>query len=991
MSAFFSKVFKGKDSAGSSKKSQHLVVADTKRPQDEDPWLRTEVSPDEICELLRLCTKELKLRGLSTPFVLLPFRPVPDPGSPRNFIRNFFNNGNGCLTGPALEQELRLTEPMVLCSIMKWCWGRLPGGVVTWEVYELFRTGEADSNMARDAFSTFIPISVTSQSRAQIIFDFFDLFSAIAAHAKTNGLAGLKLSRLAGWWAFEHHDSGWGFEGGYSSWTRAADATMHLFFAYLRSLSPEDPSKGSSVPMLPTSLRALLHSIEYPPPKQAVLHSRSVKVVMTVETVSPTPFALLRRAKNFQFRDDDKALQAFVSVDDPIQSLTEECRRVLKCISQTNESSVSSLGLAAGLRTQPSWSKFQDLGFSGVLDEEDESEVKEEIPRASTGESFGESFRKRAEMGPSHRTGDILARPTTPSWADFMVAGFAEKNQAAGGSSPLLLPPDKQLPPIDTASSRVRSSQSNINGGDDSLDPGELASVTPMDIDDAFWWVWMSSLAGEESSARKAVFGRCALAETKVDEGKWLVLEEKVKGAAQVTDDAAYIANKKGTKRGRLVKLGRRRSVGRTDAPKVIPGVGPVPPPPKPNIDPDVAARVQSVAAQIRQQAQQKNNPNWNGNSEVIRKNSAFQLQPVIVSEATSAMKWANKYDRDAIRDAYLKGTPPPQKSNATEERSLPDLPKEELQTKPLPAPIQQASTFPIQASSSRAQLADAPVASPLPIVQRPSSPVNKNTPPASATSPKSVQSATSISSPEKLQKTKSSRLGKLFGRKGEKQGGSRSTTPLPENPIKSVSSRDISVPVQRTASVTNGKENLFAPKSPTSPVNDVQIPPIPPKDPSRKNSKQSFGTGSSSKEERTAQQTFSNFDAGPLTDMPAFVPEDSPEPSIHNQPTSTSKVHENDAVSPVTQPGPSVPEAEPPVSPGMDRWAQIRKNAAERAAKKNAALEENTSVTATRGPGADDGDTSGEETIESRVARIKARVAELTGNIDPVRPKDPL
>src|SRR5258706_14197533 len=74
-----------------------------------------------------------------------------------------------------------------------------------------------EANMARDSFSTFIPISVESQARAQIIFDFFDLFSAIAAHAKTNGLAGLKLSRLAGWWAFEHLDTGWGFDGGYSS------------------------------------------------------------------------------------------------------------------------------------------------------------------------------------------------------------------------------------------------------------------------------------------------------------------------------------------------------------------------------------------------------------------------------------------------------------------------------------------------------------------------------------------------------------------------------------------------------------------------------------------------------------------------------------------------------------------------------------------------------------------------------------------------------
>ena len=77
-----------------------------------------------------------------------------------------------------------------------------------------------DSDMARDAFATFIPISVESDARTKIIFDFFDLMSAIAAHGKTNGMGGRKLSRLAGWWAFEQIDSGNGFDGGYKSWTR---------------------------------------------------------------------------------------------------------------------------------------------------------------------------------------------------------------------------------------------------------------------------------------------------------------------------------------------------------------------------------------------------------------------------------------------------------------------------------------------------------------------------------------------------------------------------------------------------------------------------------------------------------------------------------------------------------------------------------------------------------------------------------------------------
>ncbi len=87
-----------------------------------------------------------------------------------------------------------------------------------------------DSNMARDSFATFIPLSVDSNARAQIIFDFFDLLSAIAAHAKTNGLGGRKLSRLAGWWAFEHADVGNGFEGGYKIWASYATSTSPTIF-----------------------------------------------------------------------------------------------------------------------------------------------------------------------------------------------------------------------------------------------------------------------------------------------------------------------------------------------------------------------------------------------------------------------------------------------------------------------------------------------------------------------------------------------------------------------------------------------------------------------------------------------------------------------------------------------------------------------------------------------------------------------------------------
>lgn len=108
----------------------------------------------------------------------------------------------------------------------------------------------SDSDMARDAFSTFIPISVDSDARTKIIFDFFDLLAAIAAHGKTNGLGGRKLSRYAGWWAFEHSDTGNGFEASYKNWA------VYVLMLSHRGLSKEKLTL--TVPPMPRATFSLL-------------------------------------------------------------------------------------------------------------------------------------------------------------------------------------------------------------------------------------------------------------------------------------------------------------------------------------------------------------------------------------------------------------------------------------------------------------------------------------------------------------------------------------------------------------------------------------------------------------------------------------------------------------------------------------------------------------------------------------------------------------
>jgi hypothetical protein len=646
MPGLFSRL-KARDGAKSKKKDAAQSAADqlALQPKWTDAYTRTSVEPEEIHELVHCCTVELKTQALDIPFLLLPFRPTSDPSAVRTFIRHYFQQ-NQPLRGETLLQELRMTEPMVIAGVLKWCWSRVQGGVVGWDAYDLFKVGEHDSNMARDSFKTFIPISVENGARQRMIFDFFDLIAAVAAHGKRNGFGGHKLSRLAAWWAFEHQDTKDGFDGGYKAWLKSADATSHLFFAYLRSLCPEQ--KVTGITLLPKSLETLLRDTPYPPPPRHEFMVRTDKVVMIVDSVSSTPFALLRRAKHFQYRDSDRALQEFSEHEDPVQALTEECRRVLKAISGANQSHVSTTKHSTSLR-DASWSRFEDIGFSGTLDDEEDDE--DSVLAA----------RKRAQphgLRTTPMSGNGLARPTTPSWADFLSTGFVDDHHP--NTPNMLLPPDKVLPPIDIET-RQLSSQSHrprLESNRD-LEPGELASITSFHLDDAFWWVWMSSLAPEETPERKSAFGRCAVIEANIRHGCWLVMEEMIAGAAPEPQAGAYIAGKKGlfswTRRSKTVKApkgDRKQALDGSDKNMS-----------KASIGPDTHAKVQAKAAQLRAQetlerqlASQAVGRRGRSDAELMaeKTNSVFTLQSTFVGEASPAMKWAKAYDKATIKEAYM-------------------------------------------------------------------------------------------------------------------------------------------------------------------------------------------------------------------------------------------------------------------------------------------------------------------------------------------------
>ncbi|KAF1810679.1 hypothetical protein P152DRAFT_93337 [Eremomyces bilateralis CBS 781.70] len=1037
--SFFSRVFRSKGAASKKNALPQNDPVSKPKPRWEDAWSRTELASEEVRELIHECTHEMKSRALDTPFVMLPFRPDSDTSSAKSLVRNFFKaqyEESGLYTGTHLQQELRLTEPMVLCSVLKWCWSRLAGGLVTWDAYEVFKIGEQDSNMARNAFDTFIPLSVDSDARKQIIFDFFDLLAAVAARSKTNGLGGRKLSRMAGWWAFEHTDQGNGFDGGYKSWTNAADACSHLFFAYLRSLSPDSVGGISGISAIPRSLQALLSQTEYPPETPTLLQTTTSKVVMIVDAVSPTPFALLRRSKNFEYRDDDEALQTFSAYEDPVKALTDECCRVLNAISHTNESKSTAVNPKAEGASDPSWSRFEDLGFNtGAGTGADGFVNKANGNSSGAGDLAGFSAGLRGT--PQSHT--AFGRPTTPSWADFLSTGFVDDKKS--GPSSLLLPPDKVLPPI--GEQRGHSSQSHVRHfqPEGNLEPGELASITQFDLDDTFWWVWITSLAGEEPAQRKAVFGRCALIETDISGARWLLIEEQVKGASPGPEEGAYIAEKKSrfsfSRRGRLA---RKKSKNQPPTIKEPYNRAASSTPMKSSIGPDQQAKIQAAAAALAKkdrdrQAEKSNGRRSRNDDDVSQKtNSVLTLQPVIMSEAAPAMKWAKEFDRGAIKSAYLSdpnagrgsrenlggswvdlgasnGSLSPPIPRKASNRELPALPREATPVRsPSPPPL--PATPPVETPTRTAAVQEA-AGVPLPSLEKKESASEERDHAAWRKGSSSPESVKGGKEPKKLQKQSGgSGFKRIFSRKNKADGPStKDDSAPPAEPQRKV----ISAPIieynepDEPSPPTTKPDHVFAPTQPSHPSHTYVDPAPRPQQTSR--------IGTSEQEEADAE--FSRFDQGPLADVPAYVPDSASDHSVRAPSPDPQPAYRHESPPPVPQPAhaqptreaPAVPltrpvrkpspeptpepaaaaaSAPPPQQPTSeakpipvgDRWAQIRKNAQERAAR----MSEEQTTGRSRSQSDDkteEGDTSGEETIESRVARIKARVAELTGNMD--------
>lgn len=733
-----------------------------------------------------------------------------------------------------------------------------------------------------------------------------------------------------------------------------------------------------------------------------LMQSSTYKVVMIVESVSPTPFSLLRRGNHFQYRES--ALQHLAEYEDPVAALTEECRRVLRAIAAANQTqAVSSAKHSTSLR-DASWSRFEDIGFQSAMDEDvDEDLLSNQVASQPT-----MGLRTTPASG-----GNKGGRPTTPSWADFLSSGFIDDR---AGSPTNLLPPDKILPPIDTQV-RQRSAQSHRPRleSEREVEQGELASINRVDLDDAFWWVWMNSLAPEETPERKSAFGRCAVIETIIKNGRWLVFEEVVKGAAPEPAEGAYVAEKKSFfswRRKDKNNLSRNKSSagkgvltpGEKREKQGDPGIS------KTSLGPDQQAKIQAAAQQLqakqeRERRAAQNLPARRGRTDAElmaeRTQSVMTLQPMLKAEASPAMKWANKYDKDAIREAYL--------ANANAGRGLGQT---TMQTNghlgangysedgsPLPSPR------PVDDRRGRA-LTPAPEVDEMELT--PERTTDSPVPPPKDEAPTSMELVRdNMASPEPAEsldpdspKQQSKKLHKdakkggggfrrLFGRNrrnskvpdnapmdlnaflASERGGPTPEPSAPETPIKA------DTPQQQTP-----RQHSLHREASDSPAQVEQSPESahaePTYEPSMVSAQENVSRVNTHDAEE-ARDEFSRFDQGPLQDQPAFTPEEevddaTPPPIQRNRspaPAAPEPEPEPEAA-PEPTPEPVKKRVKPrplPVraavegaqAPAIERWAQIRKNAADRAA----AAQQKKSEEIPRPPPArpeGESDTSGEE-----------------------------
>lgn len=482
--------------------------------------------------------------GIKAPFILLAFTPynadTKKAGKKQPFhdddvktvIERVFPKGKAPLTGAALLRVVRLVDVYTLAGVLKWCWARLPGGVVTWKTYNRYKADEERAGYKYNSFTSFIDQCVESTEHRDIVENFFLLLVSLAAAEKRNGLNGFKLARLAGTWAFElinpKKEPPSNFEQGLSCWSVAAEACYHMFLAFLRTMYPR-PGEMRAV-NLPKTLESLLFKEATYPPKPDY-KSRLIqvpKITLSVGRLSASPFVLLQRvAKTIPFdnnvkfgnEDDFATLYYLFSDINQIENhMSPESKRILEeitkenCIFSDHKLNIKDTpSLPFDVRAK-TWSKSYNHAYINAVTGEPTRPLTNYVYEDHQREMIMRSAMPKQERAP-------LPYPDSPT--------LGKRGETKPKIGTL-----REYDYYYKMSTKDPKYQNQETEKDRHISTDNLATctLTTINIDDFFVWVWMSSLSQEQTEVTKALFGRSVIVELQLYDGeagrRWVVVEE---------------------------------------------------------------------------------------------------------------------------------------------------------------------------------------------------------------------------------------------------------------------------------------------------------------------------------------------------------------------------------------------------------------------------------------------------------------------------------
>ena len=282
-----------------------------------NPCLPEELDYEDVHDIVHFITSELKSRDFDADILLNPLKARNVENLNLLLLHLFRLNKNV----PEVDSQwasLSNADVLTLFQALKFIWCRLPNGaVIGWDSYTIFQVKEKKNKYPIHSFLEILPEVLTSFEHTSIVRDFFEL---IIAFTNKIGISANKIVNVFALWAFDYSEESHNenknpllydsLSKGFDKWIPGADATFHLFLAFLKSYV----SQGNKKTKL-ANLKCLeFLNDEYPPNsiRGSFINERLTIPMVTVKTGKYSdPLSLVETCNELLDFSNHEAFEAY--------------------------------------------------------------------------------------------------------------------------------------------------------------------------------------------------------------------------------------------------------------------------------------------------------------------------------------------------------------------------------------------------------------------------------------------------------------------------------------------------------------------------------------------------------------------------------------------------------------------------------------------------------------------------------------------------------